>query len=81
MPGRGPFSEYRPGTVDPPTGLPAWGVYRPGPNSPSGRAAAASPPNKQMQMALDNVDSHTLLQYQDAQMQQQMQMLSLSPSR
>ncbi len=92
MVGRGPFSEYRPGTVDPPTGLPAWGVYRPGPNSPSGRAASASPdgkaghfpaspPNKQIQMALDNVDAHTLLQFQNMQLQQHHQQQQLSPLR
>lgn len=67
IPGRGPFGEYRPGTVEPPAKDPAFGMTWPaGPPSPG------ASPNKHMQQAIDNVDAHTLL------IQAQMQEMSLA---
>lgn len=65
--GRGPFNEYQPGTIEPPTGLPAWTMTRPGPSSPTGRGHGSPPKSAQMQMALENVDQHTLMQYEAMQ--------------
>ena len=63
--GRGPFGEYRPGTVEPPSQAPAWGMTRPHglhemPCSPGGRESPKSP-GKHVMLAIENVDAHTRL--------------------
>jgi len=61
--GRGPFGEYRPGTVEPPAKDPAFGMTWPAcPPSPG------SSPTKHMQQALANIDMHTRMLHEHEQM-------------
>jgi len=56
IPGRGPFGEYRPGTVEPPVKEPAFGM-----TWPAGPPAPSASPNKHMQQAIANIDAHTIM--------------------
>jgi hypothetical protein len=62
--GRGPFGEYRPGTIEPPALAPAHGLSRPGggssPNSPN-KFSADTITSDRLQAVMDNIDQHTLM--------------------